>query len=251
MRHWSFMLEWPKGNTSFHVSSHSTQHQLSKTNTGIVLMPCCAWKCVPTAVSSSVHISEVHGCHEFSVRVTKLFQGLVSHQLTAYFSIFNLFLTLWVITILSNGWKPDNFEPNSSLKLSFTNIWSLGSIFVESKSFLELNSPDILDLCKTNLDDSIDFGNFSVRGYLPLIQKDSITHMHGIAVYVKQELPFAQDLSLENSADSYLCFRLALLHSVSYFFFLYRSSSSSLCTVFDSISSNIDEVLSISRSANV
>ena len=32
-------------------------------------------------------------------------------------------------------------------------------------------------------------------------------------------LPFARDLSLENSADSYLCFRLALLHSVSYFFF--------------------------------
>ena len=40
-------------------------------------------------------------------------------------------------------------------------------------------------------------------------------------------------MSLENSADSYLCFRLALLHSVSYFFFLYGSSSSSLCTVFD------------------
>ena len=68
--------------------------------------------------------------------------------------------------------------------------------------------------------------------------------MHGLAVYVKEGLPFARDLSLENSADSYLCFRLALLHSVSYFFFLYRSPSSSLCTVFDSISSNIDEVLS-------
>ena len=36
----------------------------------------------------------------------------------------------------------------------------------------------------------------------------------------------------------------------SYFFFLYRSPSSSLCTVFDSISSNIDEVLSINPSAN-
>ena len=34
-------------------------------------------------------------------------------------------------------------------------------------------------------------------------------------------------------------------------FFLYRSPSSSLCTVFDSISSNIDEVLSINPSANV
>ena len=75
--------------------------------------------------------------------------------------------------------------------------------------------------------------------------------MHGLTVYVKEGLPFARDLSLENSADSYFCFRLALLHSVSYFFFLYRSPSSSLCTVFDSISSNIDEVLSINPSANV
>ena len=75
--------------------------------------------------------------------------------------------------------------------------------------------------------------------------------MHGLAVYVKEGVSFARDLSLENSADSYLCFQLALLHSVSYFFFLFRSPSSSLCTVFDSISSNIDEVLSINRSANV
>ena len=52
-------------------------------------------------------------------------------------------------------------------------------------------------------------------GYLPLIQKDSNTHMHGLTVYVKEGLPFAQDVSPENSADSYLCFQLALLHSVS------------------------------------
>ena len=84
-----------------------------------------------------------------------------------------------------------------------------------------------------------------MRGYLPLIRKDSSSHMHGLAVYVKEGLPFARDLSLENSADSYLCFRLALLHSVSYFFFLYRSPSSALCMVFDSISCNIDEVLLI------
>ena len=84
-----------------------------------------------------------------------------------------------------------------------------------------------------------------MRGYLPLIRKDSVTHMHGLAVYVKEGLPFAWDLSLENSADSYLCFRLALLHSVSYFFSLYRSPSSALCMVFYPISSNIDEVLLI------
>ena len=54
----------------------------------------------------------------------------------------------------------------------------------------------------------------------------------------------------ENSTDSYLCFRLALLHSVYYFFFLYQSNTSYLCTVFDSISSNIDDVHSINPSAN-
>ena len=59
---------------------------------------------------------------------------------------------------------------------------------------------------ETNLNDLTDSRNFSVRGYLPLIRTVSITHIHGLAVYMKQGLPFAQDLSLENSADSYLCF---------------------------------------------
>ena len=90
-----------------------------------------------------------------------------------------------------------------------------------------------------------------MKGYLPLIQIDSSTHISGLTVHVKEGLPFEWDLSLENSADFYLCFRLALLHSVSYFFFLYRSPSLSLCMVFYSVSSNIDEVLSINPSANV
>ena len=75
-----------------------------------------------------------------------------------------------------------------------------------------------------------------MRGYLPLIRKDPSIHMHGLSVYAKEGLPFARDLSLKNSADCYLCFQLASL---------------SLCTVFDSVSSNIDEVLSINPSANV
>ena len=75
--------------------------------------------------------------------------------------------------------------------------------------------------------------------------------MHGLAVYVKEGLPFDRDFSLKSSADSYLRFRQALLHSVSYFFLLCRSPSSSLCTLFGSISSNIDEVLSINPSTNV
>ena len=87
--------------------------------------------------------------------------------------------------------------------------------------------------------------------YLPLIRKVSITHIYSLAVYVKEELHFAQDLSLENSADSYLCFRLDLLNSVSYFVLLFRSPSSSLCTISDSITCKIDEVLLMNPSANV
>ena len=32
-------------------------------NTGIVLVACCAWKCIPTAISGGVDICEVPGCH--------------------------------------------------------------------------------------------------------------------------------------------------------------------------------------------
>ena len=101
------------------------------------------------------------------------------------------------MAILSKACKPDNFESHNSLKLSFTNIEGLLLNFADHESFLESNSPGIPALCQTNLDGSVDSGNFSVRGYLPLIRKDSSTHMHGLAVYVKEGLPFARDLSLK------------------------------------------------------
>ena len=72
--------------------------------------------------------------------------------------------------------------------------------------------------------------------------------MYGLAVYVKEGFSFAKDLSIENSADFYLCFQLALLHSVPFFFSLYQSPALLLFTVFDSVSSNTDEVLSINPS---
>ena len=76
------------------------------------------------------------------------------------------------------------------------NIQGFPSNFADCEYFLEINSCDILALCETNLDDSIDSGNFSVRGYLLLIGKESSTHMHGLVVYVKEGLPFARELSL-------------------------------------------------------
>ena len=135
---------------------------------------------------------------EFSVGVTKI--------TSVCLNVSHLFLTQWVMTILPKGVKLDNFESNNSLKLSVMNIWGLCSNFVEWDSFFEWNSPDILVLCETNLDDSIDSGNFFVRSYLPLIWKDSVTHIHDLVVYVKTELSFAENLSLENIVDSYLSF---------------------------------------------
>ena len=82
---------------------------------------------------------------------------------------------------LSKACKPENFESHNSLMLSFMSIRGLCLNFVDCQSFLESNSLDILALFETNLDDSIDSGNFSMRGYLPLIRKDSDTHMHGLA----------------------------------------------------------------------
>ena len=83
----------------------------------------------------------------------------MSHELTAY--LFLTYLNYLHMAILSNACKPDNFESHNSLKLSFTNIQGLRSNFVDCESFLESNSPNILALCETNLNDSTDSSNFS------------------------------------------------------------------------------------------
>ena len=71
-----------------------------------------------------------------------------------------------------------------------------------------------------------------------------VTHIHGLALSVKEGLLFAWALSLENFANSYLCFLPALLHWVSYFFSS-MDQALNLYAVFDSISSNRDEDLMI------
>ena len=123
------------------------------------------------------------------------------------------------MAILSKVCKQGNFGPHNSLKLSFTNIRGLSLNFAECGSFLSLH-------------------------YVRQTQMAQLI----LAISL---LPLARDLSLGNSVDSYLCFSLALLHSVTYFFFLYESPSLLLCTVLDCISSNTDEILSVIPSANV
>ena len=103
----------------------------------------------------------------------------------------------------------------------------ISQFYGNCQTLLESNSPDILAIRQTNLDGSVDTGIFSVIGYLPLIRKDSTTHMHDLAVYVKGKLflhrtylgktlwvltcvsdwlYFAQHLASFSSNDHFLCF---------------------------------------------
>ena len=99
-------------------SSNQEASPSASKNTGIIWVPCCAWKCVPTAVSSGMDISEVLGCHllrqiSSQLESQKLLQGFVSHKLPVYLSVFDIFLTQWIMAILSKACKPDKFEPHN------------------------------------------------------------------------------------------------------------------------------------------
>ena len=58
--------------------------------------------------------------------------------------------------------------------------------FVGCDSFIESNLFVILAFCETNLEDANGSSNFYVKVYLPSIRKDVVTHIHGLAVYVKE-----------------------------------------------------------------
>ena len=89
----------PHGNKETELgSSNQKASPSTDKKTGVVLVPCCIWKCFPTANSAGVDIPEVPGCHLLQHRSSqygsqKLFEGLVSHERTAYPSVFDLFLT--------------------------------------------------------------------------------------------------------------------------------------------------------------
>ena len=77
------------------------------------------------------------------------------------------------------------------------------------------------------------------------------TLLLGLGLYVRDNLPIAREPSLEDSKESFMCFRLSLLHSTSYLFFLYRSPSPQCCSVIDTVSSSIDNTLLLHPTANI
>ena len=155
----------------------------------------------------------------------KLIQELVSHRLTAYLSVFDLFLTKRNELVYQ--------KDVNEITLNHTILKNLALRILETFVWILLNAN--LSLNQTllaSLDDSIDSGKFSVRVYFPLIWKDSIICAllkHVLAVYSKEWLPFARDLFLENSeiltyVFDWLYFTLFLLvfpESITFSFFMH------------------------------
>ena len=103
---------------------------------------------------------------------------------------------------------------------------------------------------ETNLDDSADSSNSSVRGYLLLSWKDSVTDTLGLAVCVKEELLLHS--SYLKKAPRILIYVFDWLQFIQFLpFFTLSFNNFVLFIVFNAIASNIDEFLSINPFANV
>ena len=98
-----------------------------------------------------------------------------------------------------------------TFRISVTNTHILSLLFYLI-DFQHNEKVILLKVCKLD--------NFELHNTLQ-VRKDSVIHMQYLAVYMKQGLSFAQDLSVKTFQASYLYFGLALLDSVAYFLFLY------------------------------
>ena len=143
-----------------------------------------------------------------------------------------------------NKSKSDKSKSPPPHTVCYTNVRGLRGNFTDLEAFMHKNKPDIFALCETNLHDN-------TQDCLATCQ--SIARTLGICmVSVCMPRAIFQLLAnlLEEDNESYMCFRLALLHSTTYIFFLYRLPSSS-CSVVEAVSSNIDKALILHPSANI
>ena len=121
--------------------------------------------------------------NESKVRVRKIASRISVSCMSSQYTFFSFYHLFWLnrMAISSISGKPGTFEFHDSLNLyqysrfsfEFRRMWIFPRIDLFS---------DILRLCETNLDGSIDSDNLSLKGSFPLIRKDSVTYMHGIVV---------------------------------------------------------------------
>ena len=140
-------------------------------------------------------------------------------------------------------------DSNKSLNISFSNIRGFRSNFTSVQSFVHINSLDLLALSESRLGSDTSSDSFKLPGYI--FHRLDHPPSHGLGVYIKDTLPIARERALECNDQDYICFRLSLLHSTTYLYFLYCSPSSLSCAVVDAISDSIDRVISLHPAAQV
>ena len=135
------------------------------------------------------------------------------------------------------------------LKFSFSNVRGLRSNYDEVSRFLQTKSPDLLALSETKLDSSVQSSEFTPDGYtFHRLDKSS---SHGLALFAKSTLPLRRSKVSEDPRHEYLAFIAPLQSVTMILFFLYRSPSSSDCTILDVISDKIDSLLTEYPNAEV
>ena len=137
---------------------------------------------------------------------------------------------------------------NKPLNIS-SNIRGFRSNFTSVQSFVHTNSPDLLALSESRLGSDTSSDSFKLPGYI--FHRLDHPPSHGLGVYIKDTLPIARERALECNDQDYICFRLSLLHSTTYLYFLHRSPSSSSCAVVDAISDSIDRAISLHPAAQL
>ena len=120
-----------------------------------------------------------------------------------------------------------NHATLQNLALSIFNVFI--KVLLNIESFLESNSQLMIALCETNLDDSIDSGNYSYAWCCSLCE---------------ERTSFCMGVISRKTCRS-LRFLIPLLHSVSSLFLFFLSPSLSLSTGFDATLSNIDDLIFI------
>ena len=136
--------------------------------------------------------------------------------------------------------------------VSFSNIRGLRCNFPEVESHLQETNPDLMFFSESGLNPSLSTEEFNIPGFSAMTTKHDPQnrHGHGLCAYIKDGFPCGRDISQEDPDLPYMCFRVALVHSTSFIFALYRPQSDGV-TVLERIGDKIDGILSEFPSANI
>ena len=188
--------------------------------------------------------------NEFSLRVTQITLR-IGVSWTYSLSFFDLYQTKWTMAILSKGCKPDNFESHNSLKFSFTNIQHICLNFVDCEfCWLWLFLWIKLSRHSCSMWGKLGWLSWPCEGLSSFNRKGFCYSYAWSCSLCEGRTSFCTGF-ISRKLCRFLLFLIGFTSLSVLLFFLYQSPSLSLCTVFDYISSNIDEVLSINPSANI